>query len=151
MTAAQLRRTFDDLSHIPESAILEATTAVEDYAKRVGGRITIHRKKRVKTYPLRAVTKFEQRSGKTVKATVFGCPTGFWVWKTSGTRSHDIPKRTGVTRYLYWSVLGHPIGFWVRHPGTPGRGAWRRVRQFAETEVPRIFTEAVHDAVKKSA
>ena len=152
MTAASLRHTLDDLARVPEATILEATTAVEDYAKRVGGRITIHRRKKgPRSYPLFAVTKFESDHGKTIRATVFGAPTGFWVWKTTGTRSHDIPARGRGQRFLFWSDLGHPIGFWVRHPGSPGRGRWKQVTRFANTEVPRILSEAVHDFVRKAA
>jgi len=147
VTVAQLRKALDDLSNVPESAIVDASKLVEQFAKDNGRPITI----RGRRYPLTAVTKYTRREQRAVDATVFGTPTGFWVWQTSGTRGdYQIPKRASSRpRYLFASGFDHPVRAPIRrHRGITGRGAWRKVRARAEQEVPQVFIDAVHDAVK---
>jgi len=147
VTVAQLRRALDDLSNVPESAIVDAAKLVEQIANDTGRPVTI----RGRRYPLDAVTKYTRREQRAVDATVFGTPTAFWVWQTTGTRGdYQIPKRLGKKpRYLKGRGFAHPVrGPVTRRGGISGRGAWRKVRARAENEVPRVFVEAVHDAVR---
>ena len=148
VTVAQLRRAFDDLANVPESAIVDAAKLVEQAAKQTGRPITI----RGRRYPLYAVTKYERANARAeCRRRSYGTPTGFWVWQTTGTRGgYPIPKRRRAEpRYLYGAGWSHPVrGPVTRQRGIAGRGAWRRVRAVAERDVPKIFVAAVHDAVK---
>ena len=98
------------------------------------------------------MTKFEQRGADIITATVFGSPTGFWIWQNTGTRGHTIKPKQGThkgwPRVVANPNWDHPVSVPVHHPGTGGRGAWRRVDNQARRVVPQIFIEAVHDAVK---
>jgi hypothetical protein len=150
---AKLRQVLDDLAKIPEAVIVEAAELVEDIAKQNGGSVTINRSGRHRRYNLGAVTHYDKTNQTTVGATVFGTPTGFWVWKTSGTRGgYSIPKRKprqGSSRYMYGAGFAHPVRGQIRRKGrVSGRGAWTKVRARAEREVPQVFIQAVHDAVK---
>lgn len=145
MTAvAQLRRALDDLAAVPESAIVDAAKRVERIAEQTGRPITINRKR----YPLGAVTKYTRRERRAVSATVFGTPTGFWVWQNTGTRGgyKIAPKRkTAMPTKGKWK---HPVSVpVVRKHGIAGRGRWRSVDTRARREVPQIFVDAVHEAI----
>lgn len=147
-TSAQLRRTFDNLANVPAEAIAEAADFVESSARRHGGTVTLGKANRRRTYRLRAITK-QRRSGDVLTATVYGTPTGPWVWKNTGTRGHGIPRYGNMARiggYLAGG-LDHPVRIPVSHPGTGGRGAWRRVRAEAEQAVPDIFARHVDKAL----
>jgi hypothetical protein len=60
-----------------------------------------------------------------------------WVWVNTGTAAHDIRRRK----------RGPRAKVKVRHPGTAGRGRWRRVQQRAAVVIPQIFRDDVHRAV----
>ena len=36
----------------------------------------------------------------------------------------------------------------VRHPGTAGKGAWRKVRKRVDRVLPGVFTDEVREAVR---
>ena len=150
---ARLRQVFDNLANLPESAIVDAAKLVEEMAKQGGGSVTVNRKGKHRRYNLGAVTHYERSNERAVGATVFGAPTGFWVWKTSGTRGgYNIPKRKprqGSSRYLYGAGYAHPVRGQIKRKGrVSGRGAWTKVRARAEREVPQVFVQAVHDVVR---
>ena len=150
---ARLKQVLDNLAAVPEAAIVDAAELVEAIAKQGGGSVTINRKGRHRRYTLGAVTHYERTNERAVGATVFGTPTGFWVWKTSGTRGgYSIPKRKprqGSSRYLYGAGYAHPVRGQIKRDGrVSGRRAWDKVRDRAEREVPQVFIQAVHDAVK---
>ena len=64
-------------------------------------------------------------------------PAG-WVWATTGTAPPRIRRRKkGPKRKMT-----------VPHPGTAGKGAWRRVRERAERIVPEILAGEVGKAVR---
>lgn len=147
---AQLRRTFDDLADLPPIAVKQAALVVERFAAQTGRPITIRKRR----YPLTAVTKLDRRGATIVTATVFGTPTGFWVWQTAGTGAHDIgPRRrhtkTGRPPAVAGTAWGHPVSDPVRHPGASGRGAWRRVDRMARQQVPGVILDAVRDVLKQ--
>lgn len=148
MSVAQLERTLDEIARLPQTAMVEATKAVERIAREVSatvGPVALGRKGR--RTKLRAITRIKGRGTASAEATVYGVPTGPWVWVTSGTGAHTIaPRSRGrgkarTTRYLKGDRYEHPIGRPVQHPGATGKGAWRRVVQRAETEVPKVFLE----------
>jgi len=151
--ANRLKLVLDNLADVPESAIVDAAELVEAIAKQNGGSVTINRKGRHRRYNLFAVTEYRRDNERAVGATVFGTPTGFWVWKTSGTRGgYSIPKRKprqGSSRYMYGAGYAHPVRGQIKRKGrVGGRRAWDKVRARAEREVPQVFVQAVHDIVK---
>jgi hypothetical protein len=69
---------------------------------------------------------------------VKGRPAAGWVWVNTGTRGHDIRRRKrGPLRKMT-----------VHHPGTRGRGAWRKVRTRAERVIPQIFRDEIREALR---
>jgi len=59
-----------------------------------------------------------------------------WLWANSGTRAHSIPRRrTGKLRRLT-----------IRHPGSGGRHAWRRV----VADVKRAWPKSVGDEIGRA-
>ena len=121
-------------------ATRDAAKKVERAAKDVGaaiGPVTLGRKgRRVK---LTAVSRFKG-SGDHVQATVWGRPTGPWVWVTATKRRRG---KARTTSYLKGPAYAHPYGLAVQHPGASGKGAWRRVVRTAEPAVVDTFREAV--------
>jgi hypothetical protein len=62
-----------------------------------------------------------------------GVPSGFWAWRETGTRPHEIrPKRKRRGKRSTWTPgpmgggLGHPVWGPVIHPGVPGRMLWTK-------------------------
>lgn len=148
-TSTQLRSAFANLANVPDEAIDRATSLVETIAAAHGGTVTLGKRGRRRTYRLRAITKRDRSDGKTVAATVYGTPTGPWVWKNTGTRGHRIPRyRSGRLPVLGGANFDHPVSNGVDHPGTGGGRAWAMVRNQAEHDVPPIFVDAVHDALR---
>ena len=74
-------------------------------------------------------------SGATLR--VQGVNVAGWVWVNTGTAGHDIRRRK----------RGPKSRVTVRHPGTAGRGHWRRVQARAAEVIPQIFRADVHDVV----
>jgi hypothetical protein len=146
---AQLRRAFDDLAHVPATAIRDASTLVEGIAEQTGRPVTIKGQR----YVLTAETTIERRGAQAIIATVSGKPTGFWVWQNTGTKPHRIApqpgRNRGRPRVIAGRSWGHPVSVAVHHPGASGRGRWRQVTQRARREVPQIFRDAVHDALQQ--
>jgi hypothetical protein len=147
MSVASLERQLDAVARLPQTAIVDAAKAVERIARDVGataGGVT----RRGRTTKLKAITRIKNRGSNDAEATVYGVPTGPWVWANTGTRGHTIaPRRRGrgrraTTGFLKGAGYPHPYGKPVRHPGTGGKGAWRKVVAQAETEVPKVFLAA---------
>lgn len=150
MSLAQLRRTLAELADVSEPAVKAACTAVEKIAVQEGGTVVLGRKrKRVK---LKAITRVKDH-GAEVVATVWGVPTGPWVWANTGANPHAIPKRKPTAkrpRPMQGDGFEHPVQrVQVHHPGTGGRGAWRKVVARAERVVPEIIGQAVHEVVRR--
>jgi hypothetical protein len=156
VSTAALERTLDEIARLPQTAMVDAAKAVERIAREVGstiGPVALGRKgRRVR---LSAVTRIRKRGTSDAEATVWGRPTGPWVWVTSGTRPHTIPKarsrgKQRGTRYLKGDSYQHPYGLPVQHPGASGRGAWRTVVRRAEVEVPKVFLDAARRAMRSA-
>lgn len=154
MSTAGLQRTLDQIARIPAEAIGDACKAVEKIARDVGGSVGPVRFGNGRSSRLTAVSRVKGRGTTEAAATVWGRPTGPWVWATSGTGGHTIPKagrrgrgKARGTRYLKGDRYEHPYGKPVHHPGSGGRGAWRRVRSRAETEVPKVYADAVRKVI----
>lgn len=147
MSAAGLRRRVDRLQRIPETTTRDAAAAVIKIARDVGARygpLTMGRRGR--RVPLGATTRV-RGAGQNMQATVWGKPTGPWVWVTTGAAGHQIPRtsrrRGGKPRYLSAPGYAHPIGRPVQHPGRSGRGAWTQVQAQARAKVPDVYRDAV--------
>lgn len=145
MSTASLQSQLDQIARLPRTAMIDAAKAVEKIAREIGGSVgPVSLGKKGRRVKLTAVSRIKG-SGDSAEATVWGRPTGPWVWVTSGTGAHTIPKarrgKSRSTRYLKGDRYEHPYGQPVRHPGASGKGAWKRVEQRAEVEVPKVFLE----------
>lgn len=146
MSAAGLRRRVNRLQRIPETTTRNAAAAVIKIARDVGTRFgPLTMGKRQRRVPLGATTRVRGR-GQNMQATVWGKPTGPWVWVTTGTSSHVVPRRPGrrgKPRYLHGPGYAHPISRQVTAGGRGGRGAWKVVELEARVKVPEVFRDAV--------
>jgi hypothetical protein len=145
VSTAKLERTLIEIAKLPQAAMEDACKQVEKIARDVGSSVgPIHFRKR--SGKLTAITRIKGRGKTTAEATVYGVPTGPWVWVTSGTSGHTIPRQRSrgnrKVRYLKGVKYGHPYGKPVHHPGASGKGAWKRVVTRAEVEVPKAFVDA---------
>lgn len=152
MSLESLTRRLNALAKVPETATRQATRAAERIARAKGDEIgPVHLGKRKRTVRLRAVSRFRGR-GNHVQARVWGLPTGPWVWVTAGTGTHVIPKarrgKARTTRYLKAAGYEHPYGKPLIHPGAHGKGAWLKVKRRCAMQVPKVYAEAVHKAVR---
>lgn len=135
--AANLHATALRIRTVPKRTLIDVAKAAKkmaaDEGTRAGG-------------PLKGKKKRGMRLGArdTIRATATGAtlrvqgvnPSG-WVWVTEGTRAHTIRRRKrGPLRKLT-----------VQHPGTRGRGAWRRVDAEVSKIVPLALAATLHDAV----
>jgi hypothetical protein len=147
VSAATFERRLDQLATIPDEAIKATRLAVIALAEREGGTVTLGRKKR--RVKLGAVARVKQTGPNEITCTVWGKPTGPWVWKTSGTSAHQIPKR-GKPGPMFGRGFEHPIRYTVVHnKGIQRRGgAWDRVVDKAEQVVFDSFHEAIRRAVR---
>lgn len=152
MSLAGLASRLDRLAKAPQDGTRAAARAVVQSAKREGEAAgPVHLGKRKRPVRLTAVARFRGSGA----VTVWGRPTGPWVWVTAGTHPHTIPKakrgrggKARTTRYLKSPAYPHPIGRPVIHPGGTGRGAWLRVRRAARHDVPAAYVKAVRKAVR---
>lgn len=150
MSVAGLARRLERVARAPADGTKAAARAVVATAKREGAAAgPVHMGKRRRTVRLTAVARFRGSGA----VTVWGRPTGPWVWVTAGTQPHTIPKarrgrgKARTTRYLKAPAYPHPYGLAVLHPGAAGRGAWLRVRRQARRDVPAAYLAAVRKAL----
>lgn len=153
MSTAKLQSSLASLARLPQTGTRAAAKEVEKIAREVSGTIgpvTLGRKgRRVK---LRAITRHVRGTTGSASLIVYGVPTGPWVWVTSGTGSHVIPKKkiggkARTTRYIKGDRYAHPYGKQVIHPGATGKGAWTRVVRRAEQRAPEVMRDEVRKAV----
>lgn len=153
MSTASLERTLDELARLPQTAMTDAAKAVERIAREVSASVgPVHLGKRKRSVRLRVISRGVKGSARAAETTVYGVPTGPWVWVTSGTASHVIPKqrarKSRKTRYMKGDGYAHPIGRPVTHHGAHGKGAWRKVVQRAERDVPQAFIDAARKVMR---
>jgi len=135
----ELHRIAADVAKIPDAGLIAAAKlakrVVDDAARAdVGGDMAGKHRRPIK---LRARDKGIRPIERGRAVLVVGTPAGPWVWRNTGTDAHMIRRRKrGPMRKMS-----------VRHPGTRGRGTWRGVVERCSDLVPRIFTEAVGQAV----
>lgn len=150
MSLAQLRTTLARLAEIPKPAVTAASKAVEEIARAEGGSVVLGRKKR--RVKLRAITRIKP-SGDSITASVYGVPTGPWVFKSYGASPHAIPRRPPTPRRprpMKGDGYEHPVSNkQLHHPGSSGDGGWRRVRERAAVEVPRVIRAEVKRALSR--
>jgi hypothetical protein len=137
--SVNLRRLADATREIPRSGMIAAARAskkiVEDEGKRIAGADGMRGKKR-RGLKLRARDDIRVVPDGAVCRVQGTVPA--WIWATSGTAAHPIRRRKrGPKRRLT-----------VQHPGTPGRGGWRRVADRIAVAVPEIFADEMTRAVR---
>lgn len=139
--SVDLHRIAADVARIPDSGLIAAAKLVkriaDDEARTVTGDGDLRGKKR-RGIKLRARDKGIRPIPEGRAVLILGQPAGPWVWVTAGTASHPIRRRKrGPMRKMV-----------VQHPGTRGRQAWTRVIARSNDLVPRIFADAVREAVR---
>lgn len=147
MTVEHLARVLAALDGVPATACNTAAAHVIDLANREGGTVTLGKRRRV--VKLSAVARHPH--GDPDRATIWGKPTGPWVWKNSGAAAHPIPRRARrKPRFLHAQGYEHPYNAHatLHHPGMRGRGAWRTVTTRARADVPKIYRTAIDYAVR---
>ena len=152
MSAAGLRKRLTALNRLPSEGTRAAAKKVETLAREVGQAVgPVALGKHGRRVQLTAVSRFKG-SGNHVEATVWGRPTGPWVWVTAGTvepsnpqtrgrregAHHPLPERPGL------HPSDRPPG---DAPGRVGRGAWRRVTKRAESAVPDVYADAIRKLI----
>jgi hypothetical protein len=121
------------LDKLPASALREVVKAFTKIAEQEGGRMKGR-------YQLTAEASEWQVSAGTASVTMKGTPSGFWVWKETGTRPHTIrPRRKKALA----GDLGHPVWGAVHHPGTSGKKAWTKTVERAERELQDTVNAAL--------
>jgi hypothetical protein len=152
VSAQSIRAKLERLNDLPAVGMVTATELVEKIAREEGGRYAMHLGKKKRRVRLTAITRIK-RSTDSAQATVWGVPTGPWVWVTSGAGAHLIPKRKPTARNprpMFGQGFEHPVQrMQLHHPGSHGRGAWRAVQERARREVPDIFREEVRKMVNQ--
>lgn len=135
--AANLHATAVRLHELPRSSMIAAAKAAKKIASTEGT---------AAGSPLKGKKRsgLKLRARDDIRATPNGAtcriqgvsPAG-WVWVNTGTAPHRIRRRKrGPMKVMT-----------VQHPGTRGRGAWRRVQERCAQVVPQIFVDDVHRAV----
>lgn len=125
-TAVQLRA-------LPRSSMIAAAKAAKKIASTEGTRAgsPLTGKKR-RGMALRARDDI-RAAGDVVTCRIQGVNVAGWVWVTTGTAPHRIRRRK----------RGPKSRLTVAHPGTAGRGSWRRVQERCAEVVPQIFVDDV--------
>lgn len=112
----------------------------DDEAARVtggDGRLTGKKKRGIR---LRARDEISER-GTATFCRVQGISPAGWVWVNTGTQAHRIRRRKrGKNPKLRIMT--------VPHPGTRGKGAWRKVRARSIDVVPKIFIDEVRQVLR---
>lgn len=148
MSVEQLRRQLEALARLPEQATRDAAEHVCDIAAATGGSVTLGKRRR--RYQLKARPQFYSGRAGEFRCTVWGTPTGPWVWRNTGTRPHAIPRRRRKkARFIHGAGYTHPVNAHnqIRHPGTAGAGRWRKVIAQARVDVPDVYRAAIGRAV----
>ena len=149
MSASSLERTLKRLANAPEAAVRDACKEIREIARQEGGSVTAGRNR--KRYQLDLVTRIT-KSGTKVTAIGWGIPTGFWVWKNTGTQGpYPIPKKLAKRykpgREIYAPGYAHPVRQ-VQHPGIRPRYKWRRVVKRADGVVDKALVQHVRWAIR---
>ena len=136
MTAAgNLHAVAVAIGDVPRAALIEVAKAAKrianDQGAAAGGPLKGKKKRAMR---LRAFDDIRPTAhGATCR--VQGVNPAGWVWVTEGTRAHAIRRRK----------KGPKAKLTVRHPGTAGRGAWRKV----EAAVLELIVPAFNAEVSK--
>lgn len=141
MTASasrNLHATAVALRALPRSSMIAAAKAAKKVASTEGTRAgSPLRGKKRRGLTLRARDDIRPTAnGATCR--IQGVSPAGWVWVNTGTDGpYPIRRRK----------RGPMSRMTVQHPGTRGKGAWRRVQDRAGQVVPEIFRDDVHQAV----
>lgn len=126
-----LTKTYEDL---PGRALDEAIAEFTRIAERHGGRM-------MRKYQLTAKPSNRRVEGDIASVTMKGVPSGFWVWRESGTGGHWIRRKKAVRpggRALLAGDLSHPLVGPVYHTGSLGHGAWTKTVEEADRTIAGI-------------
>ena len=136
--ARNLRATAVRLEALPRSSMIAAAKAAKKIASTEGTSAGSPLKgKKRRGLKLRAVDDIRPTSrGATCR--IQGVSPAGWVWVNTGTDPHRIRRRKRGPKKILT----------VQHPGTRGKGAWRKVQQRCAQVVPEIFRDDVGRAVR---
>ena len=150
--SANLQALAQQLHELPHSAMViaakKAKAIAEDEGRRAGSPLSGGKR----SIKLSAFTEISTSASLTT-CTMQGYPVGPWVWRTTGTKGHSIPRqRKGAgakARYLHARRYAHPVKTppSIHHPGGSGAGAWFRVIKRCTDEVPEVFVTELHKVV----
>jgi hypothetical protein len=135
--STNLHRLADDLAALPADAL----ERIEDAADRIvtaAAPVSSMRGHKNAGLPVRmARNQHPKLSASTATFRVQGTVPG-WLWLNSGTRPHRIPRRH----------RGNKARLYLKHPGSRGRRAWRRVVTELQRTVPQIVTDEIARVVR---
>jgi len=138
------------LDTLPTDLVGDAVRVFTVIAERHGG--TMIRGK----YKLTAKPGKQYRRPDSAWVLMEGVPSGFWVWKQTGTEPHEIKpkkKRRGKKRG-HWKPgpmgggLGHPVWGPVMHKGSSGHLAWTKTVREADAAIKALVERALAEAVR---
>jgi hypothetical protein len=150
--AANLHALAKEIHELPHAAMVQFAKRAKAIAEEEGRRAGSPLRKGKSVIKLSAFTEIKTSAGVTT-CTIQGYPVGPWVWRTTGTTGHTIPrsrKGSGAkARYLHAQRYEHPIKVPppIRHPGGRGAGAWTRVQKRIAEEVPEVFASELQKVV----
>lgn len=135
--AANLHALAIRVHALPRPALIEVAKAAKriaaDEGAAAGGPLKGHKKRAMR---LRAFDDIRPTPGGAT-CRIQGVNPAGWVWVTDGTKPHSIRRRK----------RGPMKKMLVQHPGTAGRGAWRKVDAAVVALVVPAFEGAVAKAV----
>jgi len=149
VSAATYARKLSRLGTVPDAAVRTSAAAVVKIAEAEGGTVVLGRKQR--RVKLSAFARVKPTGPASSEVTVWGKPTGPWVWQSSGTSAHPIPKRKPTAkkpRPMHGDGYAHPVQrMQVQGGGRHGGGAWGRVVKRAARVVPEIFHDELREVI----
>jgi hypothetical protein len=138
------------LDNLPGDLVGDAVRVFTVIAERHGGRM-------MGRYQLTAKPGKMYRRPDSAWVLMEGVPSGFWVWKESGTGAHEIrPKkvrrrRKGKRNFAMPGPMGgglnHPVFGPVIHPGTTGSRKWTKTVNEADEAIGALIERALAKAV----
>jgi hypothetical protein len=133
------------IDNVPVELLDDAIKVFVDIAERNGGKMMGGR------YQLTAKPDKLRVRGEQASVLMKGVPSGFWVWRETGTGEHTIrPKRR---KKRGWKpgplgLPGHPVWGPVIHPGTAGQLRWTKTVDQAAKAIDDLVERGVEKAVR---